>query len=58
MSTFEKNVYNIPPEIAGSVTLKKVTLTVQYIQLKQIHKVPEKSERCTTTLLRVENVSE
>lgn len=53
-----KKVYYVPPEIAGLVTLKKAILTVQYIQLKQIHKVPEKSERCTTTLLRVEKESE
>ena len=49
----KKSVYNVPPEIAGSVTLSKVSLTVQYIQLEQIHKVPEKSERCITILLRV-----
>jgi hypothetical protein len=46
-------VYNVPPEIAGSVTLIKVSLSVQYIQLEQIYKVPEKSERCITILLRV-----
>ena len=46
-------MYNVPPEIAGSVTLSKVSLTVQYIQLEQIRKVPEKSERCITILLRV-----
>lgn len=45
-----KKVYYVPPEIAGLVTLKKAILTVQYIQLKQIHKVPEKSERCITIL--------
>lgn len=39
-------MYNVPPEIAGSVTLIKVSLSVQYIQLEQIYKVPEKSERC------------
>ena len=47
-------MYNVPPEIAGSVTLIKVSLTVQYIQLEQIYKVPEKSGRCTTILLIVE----
>ena len=52
-SKVKKSVYNVPPEIAGSVTLSKVSLTVQYIQLEQIHKVPEKSERCITILLRV-----
>ena len=36
-------MYNVPPEIAGSVTLIKVSLSVQYIQLEQIYKVPEKS---------------
>ena len=46
-------MYNVPPEIAGSVTLIKVSLSVQYIQLEQIYKVPEKSGRCTTILLIV-----
>ena len=46
-------MYNVPPEIAGSVTLIKVSLSVQYIQLEQIYNVPEKSERCITILLRV-----
>ena len=45
-------MYNVPPEIAGSVTLIKVSLSVQYIQLEQIYKVPEKSERCITILLK------
>ena len=49
----KKSVYNVTPEIAGSVTLIKVSLSVQYIQLEQIYKVPEKSERCITILLRV-----
>lgn len=45
-------MYNVPPEIAGSVTLIKVSLSVQCIQLKQIYKVPEKSERCIAICFR------